>query len=225
MTELMECYNNAVSCHVPVEVLRNLIIAPINYVVIWAVMWLRHYHLVKIRRQADRAVTSLVFGNIIIVPPVFWLYLYDSRFSDRWPWTNTSCSETPKYGIPERFVLKKLIKTQKKPLQKQRKARFCGLYKHELKVHGKKQTDTIIRIAKCRMPLRKIQALPHNDECSHQIKKYTHSLLEIITNICYTVENITKGVAWKWTGQRLLLCCVQMIVDKRSGDALRCSSL
>ena len=55
-------------------------------------------------------------------------------------------------------------------LQKQRKARSCGLYKHELKVHGQKQTDTTIRIAKCRMPLRKTQALPHNDECSHQIK-------------------------------------------------------
>ncbi len=27
------------------------------------------------------------------------------------------------------------------------------------------------------------------------LQKYTHSLLEIITNICYTVENITKGVA------------------------------
>ncbi len=92
-------------------------------------------------------------------------------------------------------MLKKPIKTYKNTLLKQRKARFCGLYKHELKVHGQKQTDTIVRIAKCRMPLRKIQALPHNDECSHQIKEYTHSLLEIITNMCYTVENITKGVA------------------------------
>jgi hypothetical protein len=71
-------------------------------------MRLRHYHLVKIRRQADRAVASLVFGNITL------------------------------------FV-------------------FLNA-----KIYTSARTKS---------------------------KKYTHSLLEIITNICYTVENITKGVA------------------------------
>jgi hypothetical protein len=48
-----------------------------------------------------------------------------------------------KKAISERFMLKKTIKTYKDPLQKQRKARFCGLCNHELKVHGITEFDTI----------------------------------------------------------------------------------
>ncbi len=69
-------------------------------------------------------------------------------------------------------MLKKPIKTYKDPLQKQRKARSCGLYRHELKVHGQKQTDTTIRIAKCRMPLRKTQDLPQPASRSLLVKTY-----------------------------------------------------
>jgi hypothetical protein len=49
----------------------------------------------------------------------------------------------PKIRHFRALCAEKLIKIYKKPLQKQRKARFCGLCNHELKVHGITEFDTI----------------------------------------------------------------------------------